>query len=109
VTEIKFENTINRKTADAKPRQIERVTAGTKFDVRIVYDAVDPAQIEDDLALLAKGMKLLQLDYLGGHGTRGSGRVSLVDFTLTPFDLDVDINHLSSLFQEVADYELLPV
>ena len=109
VTEIKFENTISRANSVANPRQIERVTAGTKFDVRIVYDAVDPAQIEGDLALLAKGMKLLQLDYLGGHGTRGSGRVSLVDFTLTPFDLDVDINHLSSLFQEVADYELLPV
>lgn len=109
VTEIKFENTISRANSVANPRQIERVTAGTKFDVRIVYDVVDINQMEEDLALLAKGLKLLQLDYLGGHGTRGSGRVSFVDFDLIPYDLDADLSHLSSLFREVEEYELLSV
>ena len=109
VTEIKFENTINRANAVANPRQIERVTAGTRFDIRIVYDAVNPKQVEEDMALLAKGMKLLQLDYLGGHGTRGSGRVSFEKFDLVLYDLDADLKHLSSLFQEVEEYELLSV
>ena len=77
VTEIKTENTISRANAQATPRQIERVIAGAVFGVSIVYDVTDPAQVEEDLALLAKGMKLLQMDYLGGHGSRGSGRVSL--------------------------------
>ena len=40
ITEIKFENTINRETCVANLRQIERVTPGTMFNVNIVYDAV---------------------------------------------------------------------
>lgn len=43
--------------------------AGAVFGISIVYDVTDPAQVEEDLALLAKGMKLLQWDYLGGHGS----------------------------------------
>ena len=93
----------------ANPRQIERVIAGAKFGVRIVYDVTDPAQTEEDLALLAKGMKLLQLDYLGGHGSRGSGRVSLKDFTLEPYGTDVDTGKLATLFDEVDSYELFSV
>ena len=72
VTEVKTENTISRANAQATPRQIERVIAGAVFGISIVYDVTDPAQVEEDLALLAKGMKLLQWDYLGGHGSRGS-------------------------------------
>ena len=79
LTEIKFENTINRKDCVANPRQIERVVPGAKFAVRIVYDVQGSQdETEQDMKLLAKGMKLLQMDYLGGHGTRGSGRVSFV-------------------------------
>ena len=59
VTEVKTENTISRANAQATPRQIERVIAGAVFGVSIVYDVTDPAQVEEDLALLAKGMKLL--------------------------------------------------
>ena len=77
--------------------------------MRIVYEVTDPAQVEEDLALLAKGMKLLQMDYLGGHGSRGSGRVSLKNFHLTPFDETMDVSHLETLFDEVDSYELLPV
>ena len=109
ITEIKAENGINRADGMANPRFIERVTRGTAFDVKIVYDIVDEAQIEEDLTLLAKGMKLLQLDYLGGHGTRGSGRVSLRDFRFTPFEAEIDGQKLKALFQEVEEYELLPV
>lgn len=109
ITEVKAENSINRATSVANPRFIERVSRGTEFDVNLVYDIADESQIEEDLALLAKGMKLLQLDYLGGHGTRGSGRVSLRDFRITPFEADVDAEKLKSLFREVEAYELLSV
>lgn len=109
VTEVKTENAISRANSVANPRQIERVIAGAKFSVRIVYDVTDPTQTEEDLALLAKGMKLLQMDYLGGHGSRGSGRVSLKNFTLEPYGTEVDIGKLAVLFNEVDSYELFSV
>ena len=37
-TEVKFENTINRSTGVANPRQIERVVPGAMFDFSLVYD-----------------------------------------------------------------------
>ena len=107
VTEVKTENT--RANSVANPRQIERVIAGAKFGVSIVYDVTDPAQVEEDLSLLAKGMKLLQMDYLGGHGSRGSGRVSLKNFALEGYGAQVDLSRLKSLFDEVDSYELFSV
>lgn len=68
VTEVKSENVINRLTSKATPRQIERVVAGSRFGINIVYNLSDPKEMEEDLSLLSKAMKLLQLDYLGGHG-----------------------------------------
>lgn len=109
VTEVKTENAISRGNSVANPRQIERVIAGAKFGVRIVYDVTDPTQTEADLTLLAKGMKLLQMDYLGGHGSRGSGRVSLKNFRLEGCGAQADMNHLKSLFDEVDSYELFSV
>lgn len=109
VTEVKTENTIYRANSVANPRQIERVIAGAVFGVSIVYDVTDPAQVEEDLALLAKGMKLLQWDYLGGHGSRGSGRVSLKNFALKSYGAPVELDSLKALFDEVDSYELFSV
>lgn len=107
--ETKWENVIDRRSSLAYPRQIERVTPGTVFGVEIVYNVADADEATEDLALLAKAMRLLQLDYLGGSGTRGSGRVSLRRFRLTPFVADLDTERLTALFREVEDYELFPV
>lgn len=109
ITEVKAENGINRADGVANPRFIERVSPGTSFQVRIVYDIADSSQVMEDMALLVKGMKLLQMDYLGGHGSRGSGRVSLRDFAVTGFEADVDLSAIEALFDEVHEYELLPV
>ena len=78
-TEVKFENTINRMTAVANPRQIERVIPGVTFDLDIIYEVTNPVETEDDISLLAEGMRLLQYDYLGGHGSRGYGKVKFQD------------------------------
>lgn len=83
-TEVKFENTINRLTAVANPRQIERVIRGCKFDVSILYDATETDELEEDLAMLAEGFRLLEYDYLGGHGSRGYGRVKFSNLRLRP-------------------------
>lgn len=109
LTEVKSENVIKRLSAEAMPRQIERVNPGTVFAETIVYDASGEREMWEDLEQLAKGMKLLQMDYLGGHGSRGSGRVSLKNFNITCFGGEIDCDGLKKLFDEVADYELLSV
>ena len=109
LTEVKSENVIKRLTSEAMPRQIERVNPGTIFAETIVYDVCDQEEMLEDLALLAKAMKLLQMDYLGGHGSRGSGRVSLKNFRIQDFDGKTDCAQLQKLFDEVAEYELFSV
>lgn len=77
--EEKTENIINRSTRVAEhPRTQERVPSGTMFDFYLtlrVFDADDlDAKI---LPLLAKGLQLLEADYLGGSGSRGYGQVEI--------------------------------
>lgn len=75
-TEVKFENTINRLTAVANPRQIERSVAGSQFDLNLIYNVVNKDEMIEDFETICKGLKLLTYDYLGGHGSRGYGRIS---------------------------------
>lgn len=75
LTEVKFENTLNRKTLAATPRQIERVLRGSKFDFELIYNIEDDQEILDDFSLIKQGFELLELDYLGGNGSRGYGRI----------------------------------
>lgn len=109
LTEVKTENVIQRLSAKAMPRQIERVNVGTRFAETVVYDVMDSRQLQEDMEMLAKAMKLLQMDYLGGHGSRGSGRVSLKNFRVSSFGGDVDCESLKALFEQVAEYELFTV
>ena len=81
-TEVKFENTIDRETADANPRQIERVIAGSKFDFEIFYNLDDIKEVEKDFENIKQGFDLLEFDYLGGHGTRGSGRIAFENLSV---------------------------
>jgi CRISPR-associated protein Csm3 len=78
VTEVKFENTINRLTAVANPRQIERVIRGAEFALELIYDVDDEDTVAEDFHLIREGLTLIENDYLGGHGSRGSGRISFV-------------------------------
>lgn len=75
MTEVKFENTINRATAVANPRQIERTIRGSEFNLDIMYEFENLDELLEDMETLATGMKLLQFDYLGGNGSRGYGKV----------------------------------
>lgn len=75
IFETKFENTIDRLTSRANPRQIERVIRGAEFNFEIIYNVEDSEQLEEDFTNIKTAFKLLENDYLGGGGTRGSGRV----------------------------------
>ena len=78
-TEVKFENTINRLTAVANPRQIERSVAGSRFNLNLIYNVVDESEMLEDFETIGQGMKLLTYDYIGGHGSRGYGRICFSD------------------------------
>lgn len=75
LSEIKFENTISRSTAVANPRQIERVPAGAEFGFKLAYNIEKEEELEEDMGLLGLSLSLIEDDYLGGHGTRGYGRI----------------------------------
>ena len=109
LTEIKFENSINRLTSVANPRQIERVIPGVVFGVSIAYDVHDAEEMRSDMALLCKGLRLLQMDYLGGHGSRGSGRVGLENFRFERIETDFPEETLKALFEKAENYGLLPL
>lgn len=98
LTEIKFENTINRLTAVANPRQIERVIRGSEFALDMIYEVEEESEIAEDLGMLAEGMKLLQYDYLGGHGSRGYGKVRFKDV-----QADIVVGELNEKLQQEID------
>ena len=80
-TEWKFENSIDRVTSAANPRQIERVPAGAVFGLELVYDAPDADQLKEDIENIRRALKLLEDDALGGHGSRGYGQVRFSEIT----------------------------
>lgn len=78
LTEVKSENSINRITGTAEnPRFIERVPSGLEFEFSVSLKVFDISENEEPelRELLFKGLKLLELDALGGNGSRGYGRV----------------------------------
>ena len=86
-TEAKSENTINRITGTAdNPRQTERVPADAVFDFKLgmkVLDESENAFVETVLA----GLKLLELDGIGGSGSRGYGKIKFENLKLNGEDL----------------------
>lgn len=80
-TEVKFENSLDRITSAANPRQLERVPRGAEFELEMVYTVLaeeDKERFKDVLA----AMRLLEDDYLGGSGSRGYGQVQFEDLTI---------------------------
>lgn len=81
-TEVKWENALDRVTSAATPRQIERVPAGAIFKpMEMVFNLYS----QEDLNLfknLFVALQLVEDDYLGGHGSRGSGKVAFENLEL---------------------------
>ncbi len=73
--ELKTEVAIDRVTSAATPRTIERVPAGAVFGpVELVFGVYDSADY-GRLKWVVDAMQLVEDDYLGGSGSRGSGKV----------------------------------
>lgn len=76
--EVKAENSINRIAGTAEnPRVIERVPEGTEFDFTVTFKIFDDRD-EELFNELLKGLKLLEMDAIGGSGSRGYGRIKFV-------------------------------
>ena len=111
-TEIKYENTIDRGTGIANPRQQERVPAGSEFDFRLIYNVENTQNMEEevkrDFENILSILELLEDDYLGGHGTRGYGRVQFENLKLTEKvyikENEDDIEYLKSEIKNIKDY-----
>ncbi|MCW2313120.1 type III-A CRISPR-associated RAMP protein Csm3 [Rhodoferax antarcticus] len=86
LTEVKSENRINRISGVAEhPRQTERVPAGAQFDFRLSIKQL-AGDGEDLMATVLQGMKLLELDSVGGSGSRGYGKVKFVNVKVNGVD-----------------------
>lgn len=81
-TEVKWEVAIDRVTSVATPRQIERVPAGAIFGpMELVFSVF----AQSDVALFGNvltAMQLVEDDYLGGQGSRGSGKIAFRNLTI---------------------------
>jgi len=82
-TEVKWEAAIDRVTSAAVPRQMERVPAGAVFDgFELVFSVYDEGDL-DRFVNVFEAMQLLEDDYLGGLGSRGSGKVVFENLTIS--------------------------
>lgn len=90
IIEEKSENSLNRITAEAIPRPIERVVPGVSFNIEFVfrmYDENDEKYLEE---VVFEGMRLLERDYLGGGGSRGNGRIKFTNLKLDGKDFTLE-------------------
>lgn len=106
LTEVKFENSINRATAVANPRQIERAIKGLQFGVDMIYEVENGKEdeIEEDIKIIAEALQMLQYDYLGGSGSRGYGKVKFHELNAENVvgEIDADImERVNIILQEI--------
>lgn len=106
-TEWKSENTINRLTSSANPRNLERIPAGIEFNFSISYKVLDldetTNKTDRDLykEVVLKGLKMLSIEGIGGGISRGSGHIEFVELkeytTLNNSEKDIlnEVNNIT--------------
>lgn len=88
--EVKYENIIHRVKGVAEhPRPLERVPAGVEFSFSMSFKKFEGDQ-DDLLAYVYKGLRLIELDALGGCGSRGCGQVEFLDLRCDDQPVNLD-------------------
>jgi CRISPR-associated protein Csm3 len=106
-TEGKTEAVIDRITAAAIPRQLERVPAGAEFSLNLVLNIIEDDGQNNEKELvqnLFKALQMVQDDYLGGSGSRGSGQVSFVIEEVYEKDAEFYTNDSQTVENKVVEY-----
>lgn len=75
LVEQKTETVIDRITSAAMPRQMERVPANARFAMEMVLNIFRGEDEDYFLNGIFNALRMVQDDYLGGAGSRGSGQV----------------------------------
>ena len=87
--ERKVENIIQRDTGKANsPRTIERIPEGASFNFEIILRVFEGDDAKAMLECVEEGLRLVELSYLGGNGSRGSGQVKF-EYECK-YDTDID-------------------
>lgn len=110
MTEDKTEVIIDRiqgKAGAFGPRTIERIPAGARFDVEILFREFDldgdgGAGDRECLNRLLEAMKLLEKDALGGSGSRGYGKVRFQNLTLNGKPIQTQFDAIQEVRKEKA-------
>lgn len=83
-TEYKPENTVNRITSEANPRFMERVAKDSTFTLEMIFglyefEPEDESRKKDEEFInhFFTSLKLLEQNFLGGHGSRGYGQIEI--------------------------------
>lgn len=100
-TEIKTEVVIDRLSAKANPRQIERVPAGIDFKFSLVLNTYSDDNEKELLENLFNALSLVQDDYIGGGGSRGNGQVNIKVDSILYKDKDTYENNV-----ELKEYDV---
>lgn len=91
-TEVKLENTIDRKTGTSNNlRNTERVLPGTEFNFKLSLKVFDN---ENLLSIVLGTMKLLEADSLGGSGSRGYGKIKFKNLQINGKDIQQDLDEM---------------
>jgi CRISPR-associated protein Csm3 len=104
-SEIKTEVAIDRVTSQATPRSLERVPAEAVFGpAEFVFGIYETADYER-LETVIKAMKLVEDDYLGGSGSRGSGKVKFetIEVSARKHDTYMNVAKFEKPFDSVQD------
>lgn len=98
LSEIKSENSIDRSSGTAaNPRFIERVPQGIKFDFELSIKEYDDDNASELEKILKKGLRLLELDAIGGSSSRGYGKIKFESLKLDGEDFDYSKSEDESL------------
>lgn len=100
--EDKAENRIDRITSAADPRDIVRVRPGVEFkgELTLLLFDNDKEMIEKYLSTIVLGFELLEKTYLGNSGSRGYGRVRLVDGNIVVYKIDSQALELKESYKK---------
>ena len=83
--------------------------AGAVFNFEMMLDIYENDNLKKFLETLTNAFELLEYDYLGGHGSRGSGKVKIYSLELKGKKwannelTDMNLNEYTEMFKKFAE------